>query len=66
MKHQLENYHISEISTPIYCDNNVVICLSKNLIMHSRDKHIEIKHHLIKDYVQKGVSDIHFIDIDHQ
>jgi len=40
--------------------------LSKNLILHSRAKHIEIKHHFIRDYVQKGILDIQFIDIDHQ
>jgi len=40
--------------------------LSKNLILHSSAKHIEIKHHFIRDYVQKGILDIPFIDIDHQ
>ena len=42
------------------------MCLSKNPILHSRAKHIEIKHQFIRDYVQKGVLDIHFIDTDHQ
>jgi hypothetical protein len=50
----------------IYCDNTVVICLSKNPILHSRAKHIEIKHHFIRDYVQKGIFDIQFIDTEHQ
>jgi len=40
--------------------------LSKNPILHSRAKHIEIKHHFIRDYVQKGVLDIQFIDTDNQ
>jgi len=40
--------------------------LSKNPILHSRAKHIEIKHHFIRDYVQKGILDIQFIDIEHQ
>jgi len=31
-----------------------------------RVKHIEIKHHFIRDCVQKGVIDIQFIDIEHQ
>jgi len=50
---------------PIYCDNTAAICLSKNPILHSRAKHIEIKHHFIRDYVKKGVLDIQFIDTDH-
>jgi len=60
MKHQLEDYQIIENCIPIYCDNTTAICLSKNPI------HIEIKHHFIRDYVQKGVFDIQFIDTDHQ
>jgi len=34
--------------------------------MHSRSKHIEIKHHFIRGYVYKDVLDIHFINADHQ
>ena len=66
MKHQLEDYQINANSIHIYCDNTAVICLSKNPILHSRVKHIEIKHHFIRDYVQKGILDIQFIDTEHQ
>jgi len=66
MKHQLEDYQITESCIPIYFDNTAAIYLSQNLILHSRAKHIEIKHHFIRDYVQNGVLDIQFIDIDHQ
>ena len=66
MKHQLEDYRINANSIPIYCDNTAAICLSKNLILHSRAKHIEMKHHFIRDYVQKGILDIQFIDTKHQ
>jgi len=66
MKHQLEDYQIHANSIPIYCDNTVAIYLSKNPILHSRAKHIEIKHHFISDYVQKGILDIQFIDTGHQ
>ena len=66
MKHQLEDYQIIANSIPIYCDNTAAICLSKNPILHSRAKHIEIKHHFIRDYVQKGILDIQFIDTENQ
>lgn len=65
MKYQLEDYQISVSNIQFFCDNTVVICLTKNLVQHSRTKHIETKHHFIKDYVQKGVIDIQFINIDH-
>ena len=66
MKHQLEDYQINANNIPIYCNNIAAICLSKNPILHSRVKRIEIKHHFIRDYVQKGILDIQFIDIEHQ
>jgi len=66
MKHQLEDYQINANSILIYCDNIATICLSKNAILHSRAKHIEIKHYFIRDYVQKGILVIQFIDIEHQ
>ena len=66
MKHQLEDLQIFESNIPIFCDNTAAICLSKNPILHSRAKHIEIKHHFIRDYVQKGIVTLKFIDTEHQ
>lgn len=39
--------------TVIFCDNNSAINLSKNPVMHSRSKHIELKYHYIRDMVIK-------------
>jgi len=66
MKHQLEDYQINANSIPIFCDNTTAICLSMNLIPHSRAKHIKIKYHFIRDYVPKEILDIQFIDTEHQ
>ncbi|GJS91293.1 retrovirus-related pol polyprotein from transposon TNT 1-94 [Tanacetum coccineum] len=38
----------------IICDNKGAIDLSKNPVQHSRTKHIEIRHHFLRDNVQKG------------
>ena len=66
MKYQLEDYLIKESNIPIFCDNTSAICLTKNPILHSRAKHIEIKHHFIRDYVHNGILEIKFVDTDHQ
>lgn len=66
MKHQLKDYHISESCIPICCDNKTYICLSKNRILHSRAKQIQIKRHFIRDYVEKGILDIKFANTDYQ
>ena len=43
-----------EIKEPIVmlCDNTSVINISKNLVMHSKTKHIAIKYHFVRELVQ--------------
>ena len=50
----------------ILCDNTSAINLTKNLIQHSRSKHIDITHHLIRDDVQKGDIELRFINTETQ
>ena len=38
----------------IFCDSQSVVHLTKNNKYHSRTKHIEIKHHFIRDIVDMG------------
>ncbi|GKA67802.1 hypothetical protein Tco_0767719 [Tanacetum coccineum] len=54
MKQALIDYGIRLDDIPIMCDNKEAIDLSKNLVQHSRTKHIEIRHHFLRDNVQKG------------
>nr|GFA05501.1 retrotransposon protein [Tanacetum cinerariifolium] len=54
MKQALIDYDIQLDDVPIMCDNKGVIDLSKNPVQHSRIKHIEIRHHFLRDNVQKG------------
>nr|GEZ30452.1 copia protein [Tanacetum cinerariifolium] len=54
MKQALIDYNVRLDDVPIICDNKGVIDLSKNPVQHSRTKHIEIRHHFLRDNVQKG------------
>ncbi|GJZ23662.1 hypothetical protein Tco_0561121 [Tanacetum coccineum] len=54
MKQALIDYDVRFDDVPIMCDNKGVIGLSKNQVQHSRTKHIEIRHHFLRDNVQKG------------
>ncbi|GJV12326.1 hypothetical protein Tco_1353867 [Tanacetum coccineum] len=54
MKQALIDYGVRLDDIPIMCDNKGAIDLSKNLVQHSRTKHIEIRHHFLRDNVQKG------------
>ncbi|GJX14748.1 hypothetical protein Tco_0206506 [Tanacetum coccineum] len=54
MKPALIDYDIRLDDISIVCDNKGAIDLSKNPVQHSRTKHIEIRHHFLRDNVQKG------------
>nr|KAJ0184754.1 hypothetical protein LSAT_V11C900488090 [Lactuca sativa] len=54
IQNQLLDYGIKFSKTPIYCDNTSAIQIPQNPVQHSKTKHIEIRHHFIRDNVEKG------------
>ena len=54
LKQQLADFGLQIGKVPLMCDNTSAINLTKNQIQHSRTKHIEIRHHFIRDHVQNG------------
>ena len=50
----------------IYCDNQSYIKLLENPMFHDKSKHVEIKYHYIRDMVQKGVVELHYVETDEQ
>ena len=61
MKQTLSDFDLSFEHVPIKCDNTNAISISKNLVQHSTTKHIEIRHHFLRDHVQKGDITLEFI-----
>jgi hypothetical protein len=62
MQQQLKDFGVSLDHTPIKCDNTSAINLSKNPVLHSRTKHIDIRHHFLRDHIQKGDCIIEFVE----
>jgi len=54
IKQQLSDFDLDLSKIPLLCDNTSVINFTKNPIQHSRTKHIEIRHHFIRDHVNNG------------
>ena len=55
MKQMLTEYNVSQNVMTLFCDNLSAINISKNPIQHSRTKHIDIRHHFIRDLVEDKV-----------
>jgi len=62
LKQQLADFGLQINKVPLMCDNTSAINLTKNQIQHSRTKHIEIRHHFIKDHVSNGDCEGKFIE----
>jgi len=60
------DYGVKLEKVPLYCDNTSAINLTKNPIQHSKTKHIEIRHHFIRDHIQKGDIEIMFLKTENQ
>lgn len=48
-------------ATPLYADNRGAIILSDDSSFHARTKHIDIKHHILRDFTSKQLLSLHFI-----
>ena len=66
MKKLLTDYGISQDTMVVYCDNSSAIDISKNLIQHSKTKHIEIRYHFIRDLVERKIVCLEYIPTERQ
>ena len=66
MKKKLKDYGIEEGTMNIHYDNFSGINISKNSVLHSHNKHIEIRHHFINDLVEEKVVSLEFVPTKHQ
>ncbi|GJS91202.1 putative ribonuclease H-like domain-containing protein [Tanacetum coccineum] len=53
IQNQMLDYGFNFMNTKIFIDNQSTICIVKNLVFHSKTKHIEIRHHFIRDSYEK-------------
>nr|GEW35889.1 hypothetical protein [Tanacetum cinerariifolium] len=65
IQNQMLDYGFNLMNTKIYIDNESTICIVKNLVFHSKTKHIEIMHHFIRDSYAKKLIQVIKIHTDH-
>nr|GEV12287.1 hypothetical protein [Tanacetum cinerariifolium] len=61
IQNQMLDYGFNFINMKIYIDNERTISIIKNPVYHSKTKHIEIRHHFIRDSYEKKL--IHVLKI---
>jgi hypothetical protein len=51
---------------PLMCDNTGAISVAKNPVFHRKMRHVERRHHFLRDHVEKGDIEMRYIDTDKQ
>jgi hypothetical protein len=62
----MRDYRVTYKSVPLMCDSSSAICLAHNPVFHGRAKHIKVRHHFLRDHVEKGEVEMKFIDTERQ
>ncbi|GKB31212.1 putative reverse transcriptase, RNA-dependent DNA polymerase [Tanacetum coccineum] len=65
IQNQMLDYGYNFMNTNIFIDNESTICIVKNPVFHSKTKHIEIRHHFIRDSYEKRLIQVIKIHTDH-
>nr|GEW23569.1 putative ribonuclease H-like domain-containing protein [Tanacetum cinerariifolium] len=65
LQNQLLDYGYNFMQTKIDVDNESTMCVVKNLVYHSKTKHIEIRHHFIRDSYEKRLTEMVKIHTDY-
>nr|GEY40016.1 putative ribonuclease H-like domain-containing protein [Tanacetum cinerariifolium] len=65
IQNQMLDYGYNFMNTKIFIDNESTICIVKNPVFHSKTKHIEIRHHFIRDSNEKKLIQVIKIHTDH-
>ncbi|GKF86000.1 hypothetical protein Tco_0253827 [Tanacetum coccineum] len=66
MRTQLTDYGFHFNTIPIYRDSKLAIAISCNPVQLSRTKHIAVRYHFIKEYVEKGTIELYFVKTEYQ
>ena len=62
----LRDFGLEFTRVPLLCDSTSAISIAKNLVLHSKTKHIDVCFHFLRDHYEKGDVDLRHIDTQNQ
>ena len=60
------DYKIKATETPLLCDNTSAIAIAHNPVHHAKSKHISVRHHFIRDHVEKKDILLEYVQTENQ
>jgi hypothetical protein len=62
----MRNFGVRFERVPLMCDNTSAISVAKNPVFYKKMRHIERRHHFLKDHIEKGDIEMRYIDTERQ
>ncbi|GKF38191.1 hypothetical protein Tco_0118252 [Tanacetum coccineum] len=66
MRTQLTDYGFHFDKMTMYCDSKASIAITCNPVQHFYTKHIDVRYHIIKEQVEKGIVELFFVGTEYQ
>jgi len=60
IRQQLKDFCVDTRCISIFCDNTSAINIFKNPCQHKKTKYIDIRHHFLRENVEKGLISMNF------
>jgi uncharacterized membrane protein len=64
--HTMRDFRVIFERVPLICDNTSAISIAKNSVFHKRMRHLERRHHFLRDHIEMGDIEMRYIDIERQ
>jgi hypothetical protein len=64
--HTIRDFGVIFKRVSLMCDNTSTISVEKNPVFHKRMRHLERRHHFLRDHIEKGDIEMRYIDIERQ
>jgi hypothetical protein len=61
----MRDYGVTYKNVPHMCDSSSAICLAQNPVFRWREKHIKVRHHFLRDHVEKGDIEMRYIETEY-
>jgi hypothetical protein len=62
----MRDYGMTYKSVHLMCDSSSAICLVEKPVFLGRAKHIKVRHHFLRDYVEMGDTEMKYIETSRQ
>jgi hypothetical protein len=62
----MRDFRVRFERVPLMCDNISVISVAKNPVFQKKMRHVERRHHFLRDHIEKGDIEMRYIDTERQ